>query len=29
MDLATGTAGVMLALGSALHSTRPTLPFLT
>jgi hypothetical protein len=28
MDLATGTAGVLLALGAALHDDHPTLPFL-
>ncbi|RKS69057.1 lanthionine synthetase-like protein [Actinomadura pelletieri DSM 43383] len=28
MDLATGTAGVLLALGAALHDPAPTLPFL-
>jgi hypothetical protein len=29
MDLATGTAGVLLALGAALHDEPVTLPFLT
>jgi hypothetical protein len=28
MDLATGTAGVLLALGAALHDPAPGLPFL-
>jgi hypothetical protein len=28
MDLATGTAGVLLALGAALHGGRAHLPFL-